>query len=95
MYRAIEREDAWYEVAKEDKDSIWLTFYMKKIMTYSPSIDKDIRSTIICGFESYDMTPMEGLQRALWFYIHHAVQREQDVNGIMNENILVKKISLK
>lgn len=88
--RAIKRWDVSYEI-KDQLEDIWLTFYLKKIMTYAPSEDKDIRKTIICAFDNKNMTPMEALQRALWFYIHHAVSREQDVNGIMHENVLVKK----
>lgn len=87
---AIEREDVHYE-AKEDFNWLRMTFYIKSIKTYMPSIDNNIWQSTVCAFWIEWLTPMWALARAIGFYVHFGVQREQDVNGILYENVLVKK----
>lgn len=89
--QSLEREHVYYESKETDSLDMWLSFYIKNIKTYIPSKDKDIWWSLACSFNVKWYSPTQALQRAIAFYVSTWVRAKQDVNGILDENVLVKK----
>jgi hypothetical protein len=88
---SITRRHVLYTDKKSLDWSLWLSFYIKSIKTNMPSRDKDIWEKLICAFDTYNLTPEWAIARVVGFYVDFAVWIEQDLNGLLDENILTKK----